>query len=99
MADETFLEFYNQRRNRGAFTDKVMDAESRLKLVGAGDNPNTPEDEGSGDHWTFGRYEFDIAENVRGARELVAAYAIYVKRQTIAGDEVGEFVRPTVDNA
>ena len=89
-------EFYDARRNRAAFTDKVMEAESRLKLVGAGDNPNTPEDEGEGDHWTFGRYEFDIADKaMRGARELVAAYAIYVKRATVAGDDVDPFERPT----
>ena len=99
---ETFLEFFNERRNKQAFVDKQMEAAKRLHHVGEGENVNTPETEGEGDHYTFGRYSFTIPLNAGDSdepRELVAAYAIYVKRQTIAGDEIGEYVRPTVDNA
>ena len=102
MADETFLEFFNARRNKAAFVEKQMEAATRLKHVGEGENVNTPQTEGPGDHYTFGRYSFSIPLNAGGSdepRELVAAYALYVKRQTIAGDEVGEYERPTVDNA
>lgn len=100
--DETFLEFYNARRNRDAFTTRQHEAVARVHHVGEGENVNTPETEGPGDHYTFGRYSFSIPLNERDSDEpdeLVAAYALYVKRQTIVGDEVGPFVRPTVDNA
>jgi hypothetical protein len=99
---ETFLKFYNERRNRDEFTSKLMEAEKRLHHVGEGENVNTPQTEGEGDHYTFGRYSFSIPLNAKDSdepTELVAAYAIYVKRQTIAGDEVGAYERPTVDNA
>ena len=102
MADETFLEFFNARRNKSAFVDKQMEAATRLKHVGEGEDPNAPGSEGPGDHYTFGRYSFSIPLNAGGSdepRELVAAYALYVKRQTIVGDELGEYERPTVDNA
>ena len=95
--EETFLEFYNRRRNRQAFTDKITEAIPRVHHVGRGDNPNTPADEGEGEHYTFGRYSFSLPADQPD--ELLAAFAIWVKRQTIAGDEVGEYVRPTVENA
>lgn len=95
FANVTFRDFYDARRNRAAFRDRVAAVISGemgklmppLKLIG--------ENEGN-DVWSFGEDSF-VANGVRGARELVAAYALYRRAVIAGGGTPSEFEKPTKD--
>jgi len=100
-ADTSFQDFFDARRNSSAFKDRVDEVVSgtfgltkdkpaiKLELLGTTD--------AEGDEWRFGSDEFRIRQNVRGARELAAAYALYRRAVIRKGGTPSSFARPTKD--